>query len=308
MDSIRPPPSSDQDRLQHNTEESTGRFVCQSFDRLVPPVVTSAQYCCLVSESMCANPPSTRAFIRDLCTELHSRWRGGLRLANCFARFHQLSHCTTMFALDGQSSFQTNLSFHSFPPVKLPFDEQRKHSSRSMNPLPHQACSVRIVQNPFCLFPVCKCGQMPAPSPKASSLRGPSPLSLLHQRHQQVHRFVRQLSLGAPHGQIVDHFLQKISHNPLSPLGVCAKRCTERNADLRREERDVGKGEGSCCATAKPSVTRFRCGGVSDLLIQLFVHQQVRLGPASEEPHDVFSHLRAQQLRQAGSGGPGLDL
>lgn len=70
----------------------------------VPPAcrgdVTSAQYCCLVSESICANPPSTSAFIRDLCTELDSRWSGGLRLANCFARFHQLSHCTTMFALD----------------------------------------------------------------------------------------------------------------------------------------------------------------------------------------------------------------
>lgn len=64
-------------------------------------VLTSAQYCCLVSESMCANPPSTRAFIRDLCTELDSRWSGGLRLANCLARLHQLSHCTTMLALDG---------------------------------------------------------------------------------------------------------------------------------------------------------------------------------------------------------------
>lgn len=61
--------------------------------------ITSAQYCCLVSASMCAKPPRTSAFIRDLCTELDSRWRGGLRLANCFARFHQLSHCTTMFAL-----------------------------------------------------------------------------------------------------------------------------------------------------------------------------------------------------------------
>lgn len=47
---------------------------------------------------------------------------------------------------------------------------------------------------------------------------------------------------------------------------------------------------------------------VSDLLVQLFVHQQVCLGPASEEPHNVFSHLRAQQLRQAGSGRPGLNL
>lgn len=64
--------------------------------------VTSAQYCCLVSESMCAKPPSTRAFIRDLCTELDSRWSGGLRLANCLARFHQLSHCTTIFALNRQ--------------------------------------------------------------------------------------------------------------------------------------------------------------------------------------------------------------
>lgn len=62
---------------------------------------TSAQYCCLASESICAKPPRTRAFIRVLCTELDSKWRGGLRLANCFARFHQLSHCTTMFALNG---------------------------------------------------------------------------------------------------------------------------------------------------------------------------------------------------------------
>lgn len=69
--------------------------------------VTSAQYCCLVSESMWANPPSTSAFIRDLCTELDSRWSGGLRLANCFARFHQLSHCTTMFALDAHTRRQT---------------------------------------------------------------------------------------------------------------------------------------------------------------------------------------------------------
>lgn len=63
---------------------------------------TSAQYCCLASESICAKPPRTRAFIRVLCTELDSKWRGGLRLANCFARFHQLSHCTTMFALNGE--------------------------------------------------------------------------------------------------------------------------------------------------------------------------------------------------------------
>lgn len=64
--------------------------------------VTSAQYCCLVSESMWAKPPRTSAFISDLCTELDSRWSGGLRLANCFARFHQLSHWTTMFALTSQ--------------------------------------------------------------------------------------------------------------------------------------------------------------------------------------------------------------
>lgn len=48
---------------------------------------------------MCAKPPRTSAFIRDRCTELDSRWSGGLRLANCLARFHQLSHCTTMLAL-----------------------------------------------------------------------------------------------------------------------------------------------------------------------------------------------------------------
>lgn len=73
-------------------------------DRTESAPVTSAQYCCLVSESMCAKPPSTRAFIRDLCKELDSRWRGGLRRANCFARFHQLSHCTTMFALNDRKA------------------------------------------------------------------------------------------------------------------------------------------------------------------------------------------------------------
>lgn len=88
-----------------------GRRVSQPVNGAVSPrgrgEVTSAQYCCLASESMWANPPSTSAFIRDLCTELDSRWRGGLRLANCFARFHQLSHCTTMFALDGYAHRQT---------------------------------------------------------------------------------------------------------------------------------------------------------------------------------------------------------
>lgn len=47
---------------------------------------------------------------------------------------------------------------------------------------------------------------------------------------------------------------------------------------------------------------------LSHLPVQLLVHQQVGLGPASEEPHDVFPHLRAQQLRQAGSGCPRLNL
>lgn len=87
-------------------------FVCDSFSSSMLVIIvtvqyfslmstwfTSAQYCCLVSESMLAKPPRTRAFIRDLCTELDSRWRGGLRLANCLARFHQLSHWTTMLAL-----------------------------------------------------------------------------------------------------------------------------------------------------------------------------------------------------------------
>ena len=64
-------------------------------------VCTSVQYCCLVSESMWAKPPKTRAFIRVLWTELDSRCKGGLRLANCLARFHQFSHCTTMLALEG---------------------------------------------------------------------------------------------------------------------------------------------------------------------------------------------------------------
>ncbi len=46
----------------------------------------------------------------------------------------------------------------------------------------------------------------------------------------------------------------------------------------------------------------------SYLLVELLVHQQVRLGPSSEEPHDVLSHLRAQQLRQTRSRCPGLNL
>lgn len=46
----------------------------------------------------------------------------------------------------------------------------------------------------------------------------------------------------------------------------------------------------------------------SYLFVELLVHQQVRLGPASEEPHDVLAHLRAQQLRQTRSRRPGLDL
>lgn len=46
----------------------------------------------------------------------------------------------------------------------------------------------------------------------------------------------------------------------------------------------------------------------SYLLVELLVHQQVRLGPASEEPHDVFPHLWAQEPRQARSGRPGLHL
>lgn len=87
---------------------SGNRLINKSFRLLFFTVhITSAQYCCLVSESMCAKPPSTRAFIRDLCTELDSRWRGGLRLANCFARFHQLSHCTTMLALNRQRGRQS---------------------------------------------------------------------------------------------------------------------------------------------------------------------------------------------------------
>lgn len=44
------------------------------------------------------------------------------------------------------------------------------------------------------------------------------------------------------------------------------------------------------------------------LLIQLLVHQQVRLRPPPEEPHDVLSHLRAQQLCQARSRCAGLNL
>lgn len=64
-----------------------------------------------------------------------------------------------------------------------------------------------------------------------------SPLSLLYQRHQQVHCVVGQLGLRAPHGQIVDHFLQEISHNPLSPFCVCTEGCAQRYADLRRKSR-----------------------------------------------------------------------
>lgn len=52
------------------------------------------------------------------------------------------------------------------------------------------------------------------------------------------------------------------------------------------------------------------CRGMrgSNLLIELLVHQQVCLGPTSEEPHDVFPHLWAQKLRQAGSRCPGLNF
>lgn len=42
------------------------------------------------------------------------------------------------------------------------------------------------------------------------------------------------------------------------------------------------------------------------LPIELLVHEQIRLSPSSEEPHDVLPHLRAQKLRQIRSGCPGL--
>lgn len=63
-----------------------------------------------------------------------------------------------------------------------------------------------------------------------------SPLPLLHQRHQQLHGVVCQLRLGAPHRQVVDHLLQKVSHNPLGPLCVRPKRCAQGDADLRKDE------------------------------------------------------------------------
>lgn len=63
-----------------------------------------------------------------------------------------------------------------------------------------------------------------------------SPLPLLHQRHQQVHSVVGQVGLRAPHGQVVDHLLQQVSHDPLRPLRVGAERCAQRDADLKREE------------------------------------------------------------------------
>ncbi len=72
------------------------------FSIIINFLLTSAQYCCLVSESIWANPPRTRAFIRVRWTVLDSICKGGLRLANCLAKFHQFSHCTTIFALNRQ--------------------------------------------------------------------------------------------------------------------------------------------------------------------------------------------------------------
>ena len=48
---------------------------------------------------MWAKPPRTSAFMSVRWTELERRCRGGLRLANCLARFHQFSHWITMLAL-----------------------------------------------------------------------------------------------------------------------------------------------------------------------------------------------------------------
>lgn len=69
-----------------------------------------------------------------------------------------------------------------------------------------------------------------------------SPLPLLYQRHQQLHRVVGQLRLWAPHRQIVNHLLQQVSHNPLGSLRVCAERCAQRYADLRRSSRETLRG------------------------------------------------------------------
>ena len=46
----------------------------------------------------------------------------------------------------------------------------------------------------------------------------------------------------------------------------------------------------------------------SYLLVQLLVHQKVGLGPAAQEPHNVFPHLGTEKRGQAGPGGPRLHL
>lgn len=74
----------------------------------------------------------------------------------------------------------------------------------------------------------------------ASGGGAPSPLSLLHQRHQQLHRVVGQLGLRAPHRQVVDHLLQQVAHDPLGALRVGAERRAERDADLKMGGRGRG--------------------------------------------------------------------
>lgn len=96
------------DRLrQHIDETPAGR--CGKAVKGRGMVFTSVQYCCLVSASMWAKPPKTSAFISVLCTGLDKKFRGGLRLANCLARFHQLSHWITRFALQGEAGRVTSL-------------------------------------------------------------------------------------------------------------------------------------------------------------------------------------------------------
>lgn len=78
IDSIRHS-SSDQGRLQHDTQESTGRSVCQGFDRSAPPVVTSGV----------RNPPRCRApSCRYLCPVLLL----GVRVHVCESSQHQGLH------------------------------------------------------------------------------------------------------------------------------------------------------------------------------------------------------------------------
>ena len=149
-----------------------------------------------------------------------------------------------------------------------------------------------------------------------SPLPPSSPLPLLYQSHQKLHSVVGQVCFWAPHWQVVNHFLQQISHNPLSALCVCTKRCAQGDADLRSARNATAWNMLTVTAHLKlhsSGVRSYICVAVWRLweiylLVELLIHQQVCLGPPSEEPHDVFSHLWAEQLSQARSGRPGLHL